>query len=154
MGVIQNELIDIDRFIMSITKNPENDTYEFQIGIPPKWEFSSNDNIDVEVITAVEQGSVLKLTTKDENITFDDFVEFIKLIVDVNIAIEEQNKELNEVLNKQKMEMEAIVSQKLTAIEKMKENAFKTFEKSKNKLSTVKPNKNKKGDGNNEETND
>lgn len=152
MGVIQDELNDIDRFIMSITKNPENDTYEFQIGVPPKWEFSSNDNINIEVITSVEQGSVLKLTTNDENIKFDDFVDFIKLIVEVNIAIEEQNKELEETLSKQKAELEAIVSKKLTEIEKMKADAFKTFEKSKNNISSTKPIKNKKNNGNNEET--
>ena len=47
MGIIQEELQKIDGFLVSIKKNPDNDTYEFEIGIPIKWQYKSNEFINV-----------------------------------------------------------------------------------------------------------
>lgn len=151
MRIIQNELSVVDRFIISITKNPMSDTYEFRIGVPSEWEFSSSDNINVETEMSTDEAYILKLSTEDETVVFDDFIDFIKLIVDVNIMIEEKKKELDDELNRQKSELEKMVSIKLDEIEKMKESTIKTFDKSKNKISATKE---KSNNGINKKTED
>lgn len=155
MGIIQDELQKIDGFLVSIKKNPDNDTYEFEIGIPIMWQYKSNDFINVTELWSSEDAVCLKLSTDDDQVTIDDFIKFIEAVVDVNILIEEENKKLNEELQKRKSEMEELVKQKILEIEQIKKTSIESFSKdnpTNKRQSTKSESKNKKEDGINEET--
>ena len=155
MGIIQDELQKIDGFLVSIKKNPDNDTYEFEIGIPIMWQYKSNDFINVTELWSSEDAVCLKLSTDDDQVTIDDFIKFIEAVVDVNILIEEENKKLNEELQKRKSEMEELVKQKILEFEQIKKTSIESFSKdnpTNKRQSTKSESKNKKEDGINEET--
>lgn len=155
MGIIQDELQKIDGFLVSIVKNPDNDTYVFEIGIPINWQYKSNDFINVNELWSSEEAVCLKLSTDDDQVTIDDFIKFIEAIIDVNILIEEENKKLEVELQKRKAEMEELVQQKILEIEQIKKSSIDSFSKDNpinKKQSTKSEPKNKKEDGINEET--
>ncbi len=154
MGLIQDELQKIDGFLISISKNPDNDTYIFDVGFPKNWEFASNEFINVEKVNESDDGVWLKLTTESDSITFDEFVEYIKMVVEFNILIEGEKQKLEEELLKRKQEMEEMYKNKFIEIEQKKDE-LKGFNILNNKKSENKSSNNKsksKTNGINEKT--
>ena len=125
MKELEQILLPISNNFVSLTRNPMKGWYELRIGIPNKWAFSENNEIDIEVEDETEIGKVLNISPKNESIVADDLVLFAQIIVETNRKIAERELEFKQQLEDKKKGLEAMAKEFFKELDELKENSFK-----------------------------
>jgi uncharacterized protein YcgL (UPF0745 family) len=134
---IHDKLEEIAGFFVSLQRDIETSGYYIEIGVMPTWEYGENEKIGCEVVSETSVGKVLKIYAKKEGISVDDLISFGKIIININLEIEEKENEFKENINKMKSELEGQVKAFYENLDNEKKKTFKTFGKEEKKETPV-----------------
>lgn len=126
---IQDKIEPLEGYLVSMTRNTKKGWYELEIGIPKAWVYKSNDIIKCEELNKSENGVLLKIVPKINDVVVDDLFDFVGLIVDVNAKIVEKEKEFNERMDSYKKELEEQAKKFYEELDSIKEISFTKFDK-------------------------
>lgn len=154
MESIEKGLEPLSGYLISIKRNTQKGWYELEVGVPSDWIYKSNDDINCEVEKKTNIGHILKISPQKENITVDDLVAFVKLIIDTNQKIREKEKQFTEQMDRVKKDLENRAKEFYSELETLKENSFKEFNTKNEKQSSSSTSDNKKEKENSEKEND
>lgn len=136
--IIHKLLSNLEGNLISIQRNTVDGWYELEVGIPNGWVYKTNDIIECETINKTDNGILLKIKPKDENVVIDDLIDFANLIIETNAKIVEKEREFNEKMNKYKKELEEQAKKFYDELDTIKENSFTKFDKPKKSISPSK----------------
>ena len=134
---IENKLKELEGYLLSIERNPDESRYEVKIGVPKSWVYKGNSLIECEVISKTEVGVLLLIYSKKKNISLDALIEFSTLILKTNKKIQEKEISFKKEIDKAKKKLEDQVKEFYSDLEKIKEVSFKNLEKKERKFSSV-----------------
>lgn len=140
MKLIEKALNKLEGKLLTITRNTITGKYELEIGLPKNWVCKSTDDITVEVKKETDNGKLLLISSKENEIVIDDLVDFVNFIIDKNEEIQKKEKEIDDILKKAREELENKVKVLYDEVENMKENSFNATEEnneSKTKTSKI-----------------
>jgi len=92
MKTVESILQSISRYLISIKRNTINGWYEMEMGLPIKWVFESNSKIKCDVLTKNSVGVIVKISPQSTDITVDDLIEFVKVIIEINEKLQERKE--------------------------------------------------------------
>ncbi|MFW6219421.1 MAG: hypothetical protein ACOC33_01005 [bacterium] len=127
---IQKTIEPLDGYLISMTRDTVNGYYVLEVGIPRGWVYKSNDIIECEEINKNDNGVLLKIKPKKEEVVIDDLFEFVNLIIQTNAKIVEKEKEFNDRMEKYKQDLEMQVKSFYDELDTIKEKSFTVFDKS------------------------
>lgn len=130
--VVQEAFAPIAEYFISMSVDTVTGFHILEIGIPDKWAFSSSNNIKCDVVAESEEGKVLKISSHDEQITIDDLIEFVCIIVDTNIKIVMKEEEFKEKMNDMKKQLEDEARKFYAELDSLKDSSFKKLAKNLN----------------------
>lgn len=85
---------EVEDWFWKLEFNPENNTYELFLGIPNDWIYSGNGkDISIDLVHEMNENSIIKITTLDENLSIDDVIDTAKLLVSKNKELEKKKEE-------------------------------------------------------------
>ena len=91
---------EVEDWFWKLEFNPDTSMYELYIGIPNYWVYSDSDSeIKIELSIKMEENSIVRIYSTNEEITIDDILDVAKQLVS-------KNKELEERKQKHREEME------------------------------------------------
>lgn len=118
---------DVEDWFWKLEFNPESLSYELYLGIPNDWVYSEkNGLIDIELIHQLEENSIVKVSSKDDDVSIDDIIDTAKALISKNQELEkrkQQHKEEMENLAKILVEKEKSF---LEYVDTVKENTLKS----------------------------
>jgi len=127
MKVVYEKLKPLDGYLVSIVVNTINGWYELEIGLPINWIYDENSEVGCSVISKNDNGVLLKIHPKNENVVIDDLINFVKIIIETNIKIEEKEKEFTDKMKKMKEQLEEEARKFYDELDDMKNKSFKNF---------------------------
>lgn len=139
---VNDSLKPIEDNCFNILRNSENEWWELNVGIPSSWEVKDNNDIGFDILNSSDLGKQIHVFPKKENVTIDDLILFVKIIIKTNQEIEEKERTFTEEIKKMKEGLEEKIKSFYEKLEFDKENAFKSldvnFEKEFSKSKTEK----------------
>ena len=124
-NLIEKKLNKISDYLISIEKNFETNGFELKCGIYNDWIYESNSYIGCDVIKETDKGTILKIYPLKNNVTIDQLIEFVNVIVATNKRILEKEKEYTNKIN----EIKESFSKEIDELKKYSFNNFKENEK-------------------------
>lgn len=135
MKAIQGALKDIDGHLLSITRNTTKGWYELEFGIPNTWVYDETAEVGCEITTdAGENGKLIKIFPKKNDVVIDDLIDFVKLIMSTNKIIAEKEKKFEEKFQKVREDLENEAKRFYEELEEMKKISFKNLKQSEPKI--------------------
>jgi len=116
---------DVEDWFWKLEFNPETNAYELYLGIPNDWVYSQkNGTILIELIHELDENSIIKIYSEDDNITVDDIIDVSKLLISKNQELEKR-KEAHR-LEMEKLKDMLIEKEKnfLEYVDKVKDNTI------------------------------
>lgn len=141
MSCIDEKLKPLEGYLLSITRNIQKGWFEFEVGVPSEWVYKGNEIIDCNVIDKSEVGHLLKIVPKHDNITVDDLIDFLQLIIDTNSQIQKKEKEFNDKMDKVKKDLENQAKKFYEELNNLREESFKKFNIKNSQISNTSSNK-------------
>lgn len=127
MKTIETALEPITGYLISITRNTVNGWYELEIGIPNTWVFDENNKIKYEVLTKSDEGKLIKISPKNNDIVIDDLVSFVEVIMETNKKIAEKEKQFTDKMAEMKGMLEQEAKKFYEELDELKANSFKNI---------------------------
>jgi hypothetical protein len=125
MKSVQSVLTQLDGYLMSVARDPENGWYYLEIGLPKNWVYSSNDLILCTEIQSSDVGKIIKIEPNNNNdVIVDDLIEFVSLIVKTNKTVLDKEIEFSKHIEKIKSDLEKQIEFFYTDLDKMKKTSF------------------------------
>lgn len=121
---IESSLSPIDGYLLTLKRNTEYGWYELEVGIPAKWSYSENEYIGVEVLHETEEGKLIRVFPKNDDIIVDNLVEYVSVVLSTNKMIEEKEKEFQQKLEIMKEEMVRNASDFYKDLDNIKKTSF------------------------------
>jgi hypothetical protein len=131
--VINKALENIDGYLISIKRNVDTGMYELEVGFRKNWVFKSTDDIECEVITETDNGTLLTINGKHDEVVIDDLIDFVNKVIETNKKITEMQEKFEEELQKKKEELANEIMKFEETIEKYKDSSFEDEEEEKPK---------------------
>ena len=125
MKEIESILEPITGYLVSITRNPMKGWYEMEVGVPINWVFNENNEIGVNVIRETDNGRLLKIIPKNQNVAVDDLVLFVRIVISTNKKISDKELEFKEEMEAMKKGLERKASDFFKELDELRENSFK-----------------------------
>ena len=123
-NTIDSALQPISEYLISISRNTSNGNYELQVGIPNKWVFEDNAEVECEVLKESDVGKLIKVSAKKSKIIIDDLVKFIEIIIQTNEKIAEKEREFTERIGVMKERLEEEAKKFYTELDELKDSSF------------------------------
>jgi hypothetical protein len=127
MKTVESVLEPIGGYLLSIERNPEKGWYELRVGIPKNWVYGDNKSIGCEIVTETDEGKLIKISPKNNNIVIDDLISFVEAIVRTNKKIAEKEKLFNQKVEQMKGAFEKEAKKFYDELELLKVNSFKNL---------------------------
>lgn len=124
METIDKALEGITGYLSSIKRNPARGWYELEIGIPDKWVFDDNDEIECEILAESKNGKFIRIAPKADGVIVDSLITFVKIIILTNIRIAEKEQEFESKLQEMKDSLVAEAKRYYQELDELKENSF------------------------------
>ena len=102
---LQNILKKLDGYLISIKRNLDTSMYELEVGFRKNWTFKSTDDIECEILDEFDDGTIVKIYGKHDEVIVDDLIIFINKVIDTNKKITEMQEKFDEELEEQKTEI-------------------------------------------------
>lgn len=144
MENIENKLDEIKDYCFLIKRNSDEEWWELEIGIPSSWEVKDNKDIGFTILNENNVGKQLHVFPKKNNVSIDDLILYVKIIIKTNEEISEKEEKFTEFIKKEKENLENSIKKFYEKLEEDKINAFKNLSSSLDKTFTE--NKQKKVD--------
>ena len=106
MKEIESILEPITGYLSSITRNTVKGWYELEVGIHKNWAFNENSEIGCEIVTEGDEGKIIKIFPKNNNIVIDDLILFVKIIINTNERIATKEKEFADKMEQMRKNLE------------------------------------------------
>lgn len=128
-NIINEKFDSIRDYLLKITNNVDEMRLEFEIGLPNKWYYKSNDFIECEVLVEIkEQGTILKIYPKKEDVTTDDVINFIIKTIETNNKITEMEKSFEDKMKSEKEKIQTEVESFYSKIRELREKSFENLD--------------------------
>lgn len=127
MKNIQETILPIEGYFVSLTRDTINGWYEIEIGIPKGWVFNETKDISCEIINENELGKLIKIFPKNNKVIVDDLFVFIDVIIETNKRIAEKEKEFTAKMEEMKGVLEKEAKKFYEELDELKENSFKNL---------------------------
>jgi len=124
VNIIDSALKPISDYLISVTRNTENGWYELQVGIPNKWVFENNAEVECEVLNESDLGKLIKVAPKKTKILIDDLVRFVEIIITTNERIAEKEKEFTDKMEEMRERLEEEAKKFYTELDELKDTSF------------------------------
>lgn len=125
MKPLETILEPITGYLFSITRNSLKGWYEIEIGIHKGWVFSENSEISCEIVEENDNGKLINIAPKNENVAIDDLVDFVKIIIETNEKIANKEQKFNERLKEMRENLEDEARKYYEEVDVLKESSFK-----------------------------
>jgi len=125
MGEIESALEPLEGYFATLKRNTMQGIYELEIGIPKNWVFSENTEIGCEIILETDEGKLIKVFPKNNDIISDDLFLFVNNIIDTNKKIATKEKEFADKMEEWKKSFEDQTKEFYKELDELKENSFK-----------------------------
>jgi hypothetical protein len=126
--IIHNTISPISGYLISIKRNTDGGWYELEIGLPNNWVFKENEDIGCEILSETENGKLIKIFPKFDDVLIDDLIKFVNIIVETNKKIKEKEKEFQKRLEEYKAMLEKEATEHFVDIDKLRDTSFKALE--------------------------
>lgn len=134
MKIFESILEPIFEYFVSFTHNTDEGCIEMIIGIPKGWVFDENREIKCEILTENENGKLIKISPKNNNIVIDDLITFVQIIIETNGKIAEKEKQFTDRMAEMKGVLEKEAKKFYEELDELRLNSFNNlnanFEKS------------------------
>lgn len=127
MKPIDEALKSTNGYIKSFTRNALNGWWELEIGLPPKWIFDGNNEIDCEILIENKIGKLIRILPKNQNIVIDDLIKFVEIIIETNQRIVEKEIEFTGRMEEMKLVLENEAKKFYEELDELKINSFKNI---------------------------
>lgn len=117
---INDALSSIEGYLLSITRNTEGGWYELEIGMPKNWVFSGNDEIGCEITSEAENGTLIKVSPKWDDITIDDLITFVVKTIQINNKIKEEELQFQKEIEEFKERLENKAKEHYNKLDELK----------------------------------
>ena len=124
MKEVESILEPIKGHLSSIKRDTINGWYELEIGIPTKWVFNQNDEVGIELISENDLGKLLRISPKNENVSIDDLIIFVEIIINTNIKIAEKEKQFADKMEETKEFLEKQAVQFYKELDELRNTSF------------------------------
>jgi len=125
MKPIESALVTTNGFISSFIRNTVKGWWELEIGLPITWVYDENDKIGCEVTEEYEQGKIIKVFPKKNDVVIDDLVAFVEIIINTNERIAEKEKQFTDKMQEMRGILETEAKKFYQELDELKENSFK-----------------------------
>jgi len=125
MKELESILEPITGYLKCMNRNTEKGWYELEVGIHKNWVFDENKEIGCEIIAELDEGNLIKIFPKNENVVIDDLILFVEIIIRTNKKIAEKEKQFADKMNEMKKSLEVQASEFYKELDELKENSFK-----------------------------
>lgn len=135
---IDEYFLEINEYLLNIKNDSELSIYVFEIGFPFKWFVKSNENIECEVITTIDDvGKIYEIKPTNGDINISEVMEFIvktirtnEKIISMEESYEKEVKSYNEKLKSYNEKIKKEAKEFYIKIEELKEQIFDTSDES------------------------
>lgn len=127
MKTIELALQPITGYLILMARDTINGWYEIEIGLPLKWVFASNDDINCEILIENDLGRRIKISPKNQKICIDDLILFVETIINVNQQIEIKENEFTDKMIDMKNALEKEAKKFYEELDNLKEKSLKNF---------------------------
>ncbi|MFW5847589.1 MAG: hypothetical protein ACOCVF_01540 [bacterium] len=131
---IEEILKPLDGYLYQIKRNTDFGTYELEVGIHSDWVYKSTNKIQCEIIHEAKNGILLAIKPLDEDITVDNLINFVKILVETNQRILKMQEEFDKKMEKIKEQLIEDQKHFYDELEEVKESSFQIIEKENEKL--------------------
>lgn len=133
-GNVLNEKFEkIKKFLIKIENNVDKNYFEFEIGLPEKWYYKSNDFICCENLKKIDNyGTIVKIYPKKQDIRVDDIFNFIIKTIEINNRIAEMEKAFQEKMESEKEKIKNEVEKFYSKIEDLRVKSFENLDDDEN----------------------
>lgn len=121
---IDERLLPISDYLISIVRDTDNGWYTLKVGIPSTWEIKDSTSIGLKVTNETDVGKIIEIFPKKENVIIDDLIIFVEIIIKTNIEIVEMEKVFIEKIEGSKNELQKQIESFYDQLKKHKEKAF------------------------------
>ena len=125
MKPIQNALAPTDGYITSFIRNTVEGWWEIEVGLPASWVFDENTKIGCDVNLETEEGKLIRVYPKTDDVVIDDLVAFVEVIIKTNEKIAEKEKEFTDRMQEMKKILEKEATKFYKELDELKEDSFK-----------------------------
>lgn len=139
MNTINDILSPIAGYLLSITRNTEGGWYELEIGMPINWVFKENQEIGCEVQSENDNGKLIRIFPKFDDITIDELIKFVIVIIETNKRIKDKELEFQKKIEEFKESLEKEAKQHYTELDQLKDSSFKSLDGALNDVSNTQP---------------
>jgi len=129
-NVVQEAFNQIEGYHILMYRNTMEGWYEFEIGILQSWVYGENKEIGCEIISENDDGKRIKIFPKNNKVSIDDLINFVKIIIETNEKISEKEKEFSEEMKDFKKQFEDRTKNFYAQLDSLKENSFKNLNES------------------------
>ncbi len=85
---------DIEDWFWKLEFNPETSSYELYLGIPNDWVYGQKgEGIEIQLIHQLDDNSIIKITSINEELGVDDIIETAKTLILKNKELEKRKEE-------------------------------------------------------------
>ena len=123
-NTIDSALQPISEYLISVSRNTTNGNYELQVGIPNKWIFDDNAEIECEVLKESDVGRLIKVAPKKSKIIIDDLVRFVEIIIMTNERIAEKEKEFTKEMENMRGILEKKANKFYEELDELRDTSF------------------------------
>lgn len=127
MKPIESALEPTNGFISSFTRNTVEGWWELEIGLPKTWVYDENSKIGCDVTEEYEQGKLIRVFPKKNDVVIDDLVAFVEIIINTNERIAEKEKQFTDKMQEMKGVLEKEAKKFYQELDELKENSFKNL---------------------------
>ncbi len=131
---LEKILSKLDGYLMSITRNIDTGMYELEVGFRKNWVFKSNDDVKCNTTIESDNGSMVTISGKHDEVTIDDLVDYVNRIIETNQKITDMQDKFEKQLEEQKKKIEEQILQFEDEMEEFKESSLSSINEKKNEL--------------------
>ena len=126
MNTIESILKPITGYLISISRDTTNGWYTLEVGLPVGWVFDDNEEVQCEVLKETDNGNLINIAPKKQEITIDDLVKFVGIIIDTNETIARKEKEFTQKMEDMRERLEEEAKKYYEELDEIKETKFQT----------------------------
>ena len=125
MKTIELALEPIIGYLISIKRDFINGWFELEVGLPKNWVYDNNKIIECEVLNQSDSGKIVKISPKNLDVSVDDLISFLEIVIETNNRIAEKEKEFTDKMNEMKVHLESEAKKFYKELDELKDNSFK-----------------------------
>lgn len=114
----------LDGYLISIERNVENSYYELKAGFRKDWVYKSTDDVECNVDVQSDNGSIVTISGKHDDVIIDDLIEFVIKVIDTNKKITEKQEQFDKLLEERKKALEEEILKFQQEMDEFTKNSF------------------------------